>query len=539
MANETVDLLVRVMLKCEEDGEWPEAIALVIIALLPKTDGGYRPIGLMPFLPRLWSRVRRRCARKWEEENARTWLYAGKAKGANVAAWKQAMAAEVAATTDNKVKYAQALLDLVKAFDRIPLWLLVREAIALGYPLRILRLSIAVYKLNRVVRIGSVVSHTVVALRGITAGSGFATAEMRLIMIRAIDAALKLFPRVNPTLFVDDLAADMTAPANHLVEQLGGFIEHVAMFVKDTDQELSSTKSLCTASHKEVGVQLCERWAAKGISIIYKERVKALGAGLGAGVRRNMTVLRERYHSYRRRIPKFRRLRKVGVDTARLVRTGIRAMTYGSAITGVPDGLLRSQRQTVAAMTAPGAGTGGQNLDLALMLADGSKKGRADPAYDAHGLPIGEWSMAVWEGWESPAAMQLTLDHAERRFKTAKNQWSVTYGPGAAYLLTCRRLEWKVLDAVKVVTDQGTTLDLRLDPPTVITQHCFLAVQRWRWRKVEKTFPHLAATGSGRGPLWSLSGRSCRPRRRLMNGPRSIKEALGPPSLDASSRKRE
>ena len=74
------------MLLCEEDGEWPEAVALVIIALLPRTDGGFRPIGLMPFMPRLWARVRRRCAREWEAKNQRTYLYAGKAKGANVAA---------------------------------------------------------------------------------------------------------------------------------------------------------------------------------------------------------------------------------------------------------------------------------------------------------------------------------------------------------------------------------------------------------------------------------------------------------------------
>ena len=49
MSNETVDLLVRAMLKCEEDGEWLEAVALVIIALLPNTDGGFRPIGLSRF----------------------------------------------------------------------------------------------------------------------------------------------------------------------------------------------------------------------------------------------------------------------------------------------------------------------------------------------------------------------------------------------------------------------------------------------------------------------------------------------------------
>ena len=51
MSNGTVDLLVKTLLKCEEDGEWPEAVALVIIALLPKTDGGLRPIWAHAFPP--------------------------------------------------------------------------------------------------------------------------------------------------------------------------------------------------------------------------------------------------------------------------------------------------------------------------------------------------------------------------------------------------------------------------------------------------------------------------------------------------------
>ena len=114
-------MLIKVMLLCEAEGDWPRAIALVIIALLPKTDGGFRPIGLIPCMPRVWSRVRRRYAKRWEEKNSRCYLYAGKGKGANVAAWKQAFAAELAATAKGKTQYAQALLDLVKAFDRIPL----------------------------------------------------------------------------------------------------------------------------------------------------------------------------------------------------------------------------------------------------------------------------------------------------------------------------------------------------------------------------------------------------------------------------------
>ena len=173
------------------------------------------------------------------------------------------MTAEIAATAERTAHYAQALLDLVKAFDRIPLWLLVREAIALGYPLRVLRLSVAVYKLSRVIRIGGVVSHSVIALKGIRAGSGFATSEMRLIMLRAVDTAVRLFPRVNPTLFVDDLAADMTGPSKHIVNQLGGFIEEIANFIDEANQELSGTKSLCTASRKDLDEELCEQWAEK------------------------------------------------------------------------------------------------------------------------------------------------------------------------------------------------------------------------------------------------------------------------------------
>ena len=143
--------------------------------------------------------------------------------GAEVADWRPSAIAQLAAEMNCTVEYAQVLLDLVKAFDRLPHWLLLREAIALGYPLRLLRLSLEVYKLKRVIRIGGVVSKCLVAIRGITAGSGLATTEMRLVLVRAVDRQLNLHPQVNPTLVVDDLAADMIAPGKHIVKELGGF----------------------------------------------------------------------------------------------------------------------------------------------------------------------------------------------------------------------------------------------------------------------------------------------------------------------------
>jgi len=99
-------LLIQILTMCELTGRWPNAVALVLIALLPKTDGGFRPIGLIPFLPRLWMRVRRRIASIWEAANHRPYLYAGKGKGANVAAWVQGATAELAATFGGTVAYA-------------------------------------------------------------------------------------------------------------------------------------------------------------------------------------------------------------------------------------------------------------------------------------------------------------------------------------------------------------------------------------------------------------------------------------------------
>ena len=334
LSHSTLLLLVMILMECERTGVWPAGIALVLIALLPKPDGGFRPIGLLPTPPRLWMRARRKAARRWEELNEREWLYAGKGKGANVAAWKQAFFAELAATMKHSVEYVQTLLDLIKAFDKVPRWLLVREAVALGYPLKLLRLSIATYQLRRVIQVGKVVSKVVWAITGITAGSGFATTEMRLVMIRVIDRALTFSPTIKPTLFVDDLAAAVCAPAKHAIELMGGFIEYIADFIAETKQALSTTKSNLTASSKGVGEALIARWNKKGIIIHFQQRVKALGVGMGAGVRRNATVMRTRLTNFTARIARFRRLRKVGVNTARLVRTGMRAITYSNAITG-------------------------------------------------------------------------------------------------------------------------------------------------------------------------------------------------------------
>ena len=133
-------------------------------------------------------------------------------------------------------------------------------------------------------------------------------------------------------MFVDGLVVAICAPTKHAIEEMGGFIEYVAEFISATKQALSTTKSNVTASSRAVGEALVARWKKKGILIHYLSRVKALGMGLGAGVRRNATVMRTRLTNFMTRVTRCRRLRRVGVNTARLRRTGMRASTYSNAI---------------------------------------------------------------------------------------------------------------------------------------------------------------------------------------------------------------
>ena len=78
---------------CGAQGRWPTECELVLIVLLPKPDGGKRPIGLFPCIVRLWMRSRTPRLREWEAKNHHPGLFAGKGMSATSAAWAAAFRA--------------------------------------------------------------------------------------------------------------------------------------------------------------------------------------------------------------------------------------------------------------------------------------------------------------------------------------------------------------------------------------------------------------------------------------------------------------
>ena len=103
---------------------------------------------------------------------------------AQPALWREAFAAEAANL--GGMDHAQALLDLVKAFETVPHWVLVEAAKLKRYPVLVLRLSLAAYRLRRTIGVDGVYSRTIIATRDILAGSGFATSELRVHMLDLI-----------------------------------------------------------------------------------------------------------------------------------------------------------------------------------------------------------------------------------------------------------------------------------------------------------------------------------------------------------------
>ena len=494
--DEALLALIRLFILAELVGNWPEVIGIVIICLLPKSDGGRRPIGLLPTPIRIWMRMRLDVVRAWQAINERPYFYAGPLKGATVASWKQAARAEWAASSD-AIAYLCALLDLVKAFDRVPHDWLVEHAREFGYPMRLLKLSIRAYLLARVIVVEGICSSLVYALRGITAGSVFATVELRVLLIKCMDRVVCRFPSIDLSVYVDDTGLEALGPPRHAVSTLVGATQCLADSFQEMRISLSPTKNIVCGS----SIALCKEVISQLPTIKFKvaDRAKSLGAAITAGKVRNTSILKARLAAFKVRREQFRKIRRlVGVkNTHMLIRTGgLPALVYGQCNTGVSNSHLHAQRSSVAAAGVP---SGAGDLDFTLIMMDGSPNGKADPAFAGHCDPIVSWAEAVWSSWLPLYVLTSIASSALNVLRVCMNPWNCVRGPGAAFVASAQRLGWKVNSATSAIDDRGNSIAFNRDPPAMIRFLVEKSVRRWRWRRIEAKCPTLKQGEGGFG----------------------------------------
>ena len=485
LSDEALMALAMILAAAEALGAWGQAVSLVLIVLLPKPDGGLRPIGLFPTIVRLWMRARTVHARAWEAAHAMPQLFGGAGMGAQRAAWTMAFRAEAAALSAQE--HAVALLDLVKAFERVPHHLLAAAAARKGYPLVLLRLSLAAYRMQRAIGIEGVFSHLLVATRGITAGSGMATTELRILLIDVIVVANRNWPLAQLVLYVDDLAVTASAAAEVAVRVVAEVVNFIVLhFQQHLLLEVSATKSMAVGSRMRI---------ARGITGLMRHRAlepkraaKGLGAAVGGGKRRSVVVPSARLKAVKRRLDRLRAFRRAGGNTVAYVRTAaIPAVTYAADVMGVADSRLQSVRSTLARAASPAAC--GKNPDMVYYALDAAG-GATDPAVVIHTLAIGAWACAWWEQWVPQAALVTAHAGAVARLAAAvASPWPLVAGPVAALVATARRIGWEFLSARVLRDDLGRTWDLLRESPAAVKVAVAGAVRRWRFARILRQFP--------------------------------------------------
>ena len=494
LSDEGIEALARILTAIERTGEWPWFTQLVMTVLIPKSDGGLRPIGLFPTLYRVWMRCRRPTIKEWRKKHARAYRYGGAGRGAQRAAWLHAAKAEMA-KSGNK-SYATVLLDLVKAFETIPHKHIAKAAAKHGYNLWILRLSLKAYRVPRTIVVDGVCSTPQVASQGITAGSGFATEELACLLIDVCDDLLEAYPTLDLTEYVDDLTIGQAGPTWFI----GDIIASATDFVIDILENqlgltVSATKSAVVAS----SLKLMKEVAGKVQSgkVAAAKVTKMLGTATTSGRYRSVKVFKNRLKQTKAKGNRVRRLRRCGVNTAVWTRTaGLPGLLYSADISGVSDSMLKQQRSAIARIAS--STTAGKNPLVTLWAIDceGSK---TDPAFAVHEMPLNSYAKACYEKWLPQELLQATFDEVVAELQGSKNKWNCAKGPIAAAVLTAQRIDWTFTNATNVTTDTGTELDLNMDSPAYVCQCVVESVRRRTARELEETFPALK--GGGRGPI--------------------------------------
>ena len=272
----------------EEVGRPPvDLLALIFIA---KPDGGRRPIGLLTGLMRLWGQVRRGYGREWEVAHSRSYFWAGQGRPAADSAHQQTLKAEVARARGQES--ASTLLDMVKCYEKIQHVVVIEAARRTGFPLRVVRLCLAIYAGRRVISVDGALTKTFRLGTSIVAGCAFATTLLRVVLLECLDMGCKLYPQVSFYVYVDDIDIGACGDEADVISDTFGatrlFVYALEHKVKAT---VSREKSMVLGSSAHVRDALADRLAPMFLKVGTKG--KKLGTDFTLGSRRVCATLKK------------------------------------------------------------------------------------------------------------------------------------------------------------------------------------------------------------------------------------------------------
>ena len=422
----------------EESLAMPIQILLNIVALLPKPQGGERPVGLVSLFGVLWSVLRGDEFKTWDNRRAAHWDDAVKGSSALKAAIRRRMLDE--SWVENDGYASGSYWDIEKFDDSIKPRKLIRSARDQGLNLRHLCLSMQIHLAPRVLRLDKCCSKVLEVASSILAGLLDSNGFARSVLYDILERAHNRIDRATTTKqFVDDVAQNTRGMKCEVVAKKTVDAAEVIQELLTQEGFKISNKStlICSSRALEKEIQKRIRVRKSGLKLKSRDMVKDLGIDATSARKRSTVTQKARIAKAKKRGAKAKWLRSKHKGARKLYKTNLWPVTsYGVAAYGVAP-TVRDKIRTIAAEAALGAV--GQCATTAIHLNMGAE---ADPAVSTRMQTVKEW-VWLWDTANRDERRRIRKAWMKLKGKVkGRYGWRRVRGPIAAIIRTLTDLGW-------------------------------------------------------------------------------------------------
>ena len=449
----------------EEEGEWPHEAATALIHLIPKTDGGRRPIGVLPSIVRIWERIRKPIVRDWMRRNSRSYDWTSQGRSSEGAAWHQSLLDE-AAKADGLAS-AAALMDLSKAFERVALHHVWAAGVRHGFPLRILKLILEAFAFARRLSYQGSISEAILTLSAVLAGGGFAQVALYLVLLDPIDQVQVTYPiGVTICTYVDDIGVHVVGHESVVATVIAACTDDIIQRLEqDLDMKVSRRDAWSTTGKAKTVVAVSSSTLARRLATpmrrlgaLITRKAKHLGVEFRPGARTRTTPSSSRWAANAARRARTQRLgRRLG---KRVFSTGLKpAVMYGATVAALGAGTIAAMRRSAGRALGK---IRGRSLTARLAV------NQCDPGWDAVRGPIMAWTTEAWTSRVPRRTMQRAWMQGQITVNRSSRHHMSSGGAAGAFFTAINAVGWRSPAYNVVITADGTSIDLSQEAPRTV-----------------------------------------------------------------------
>jgi hypothetical protein len=426
--------------------------------LLPKADGGARPIGIFPTILRLIDRFfRMQVGVPWLRKQSAADHFGQKGRSCEAAVWRQAALSEWSVGCGRET--ATIFVDIAKAYENIRHDRLWKAGVKFDFPLWWLRWLISTFLMPRTLHVGGVALAPVRARLSVVPGSSAADLMMRLMMMTPLERVKKICPAGAYAVVVDDLQVLLHAPAGQVATQARRVADEIFEALQvEAGLPVSLPKLVVTGSSATLRKNIMLR--SRLLRNAAKKSVRNLGMDYCSGCRANATVRTKRLAEAGAKASRCRALHTSRKVATWMVKCSIGpGVLFGVSITGISPGHLSKVRAIMHKAIHRKTSCRSTTWDLAM---DGS----VDPTGMCMALPL---------SWLSAACSQRLLGRGmirqahQKAYDEMINHgaacWKRVAGPIGAAVSAAIQLNWVHVKDMEWKTVDGLLVDLQSASP--------------------------------------------------------------------------